>query len=328
MSNIQRENVNAIFRSEKLDKSDELTDALKDLTINDAKYYKSDTATAGNAKGDPTRDLKTVTHIRNGNEKVTDTSNGNFEQKLLSNRTLPVVAPTMNPRIDHMIELIVVAPQTVLTPAMKEVVADTASGGAWVNMTPRKVIRTGIDGSTPCDMGHVVSIEHDPSPVMIGIVSTYPPCGLNGILQVAKERKSTSPGLGGNTQKLDAVIDGNFPNDLDPASIFSKIMGHKISDGSSDDLYSRCKMNFAGDVVQTQAPQFMDLGFLDINTLNEIGVIGTPAARIRRPMYGSHWSAPNHVFGEATVVGMSAAKSDHDYNYKTDFEIWRQNQEF
>ena len=25
---------------------------------------------------------------------------------------------------------------------------------------------------------------------------------------------------------------------------------------------------------------------------------------------------------------MSAEKSDHDYNYKTDFKIWRENQEF
>ena len=33
-------------------------------------------------------------------------------------------------------------------------------------------------------------------------------------------------------------------------------------------------------------------------------------------------------FGEATAVGMSTKNSDHDYNYKTDFEIWRGNQEF
>ena len=45
-------------------------------------------------------------------------------------------------------------------------------------------------------------------------------------------------------------------------------------------------------------------------------------------MYGSHRSAPDHVFGEATVAGMSAAKSDYDYNYKTDFEILGGNQEF
>ena len=36
----------------------------------------------------------------------------------------------------------------------------------------------------------------------------------------------------------------------------------------------------------------------------------------------------DHAFGEATEVGMSVAKSDHDYSYKTYVEIWRENQEF
>ena len=52
------------------------------------------------------------------------------------------------------------------------------------------------------------------------------------------------------------------------------------------------------------------------------------AASIRRPTDGSHWSAPDHVFGEATVVGMSESKSDHEYNYKAGFKIWKENQEF
>ena len=39
MSNTQRENANEIFTSEKLDKSDELVDAVNNLTINDAIYY-------------------------------------------------------------------------------------------------------------------------------------------------------------------------------------------------------------------------------------------------------------------------------------------------
>ena len=38
-SNTQRENTNAIFTSEKLHKSDKLTETLKDLTINDAEFY-------------------------------------------------------------------------------------------------------------------------------------------------------------------------------------------------------------------------------------------------------------------------------------------------
>ena len=34
------------------------------------------------------------------------------------------------------------------------------------------------------------------------------------------------------------------------------------------------------------------------------------------------------MFGEATSFGTSAASTDQEYSYKTDFEIWRENQEF
>ena len=77
-------------------------------------------------------------------------------------------------------------------------------------------------------------------------------------------------------------------------------------------------MNFATNTIQTQTPQFTDMGFSTINALYESSGIITPATRIRRPTDGSHWSVPNHVFGEATAVGMSGAKSDNDYNYKTE----------
>ena len=83
-------------------------------------------------------------------------------------------------------------------------------------------------------------------------------------------------------------------------------------------------MNLVNDPVQTQAPQCTNLGFSAINALNESSVLSTPATRIRRPTDGSHWSVPYHVFGEATTVGMSAAKSDHDYNYKIEFQIWKE----
>ena len=110
MPNTQRENANAIFTSEKLGKSEEMSDALKYLTINDAKYYESDTATTSDSQGGPSCDQKTVTQARNRNEKVTHTSNGGFEPKVLNNRTIPVVFPKMNPRIDQRIALIVVVP--------------------------------------------------------------------------------------------------------------------------------------------------------------------------------------------------------------------------
>ena len=132
----------------------------------------------------------------------------------------------------------------------------------------------------------------------------------------------------GNTQKLDALIDGKLADDLDSAYIFSKVIGHKISDGYRNDLYLRCRVKFAADIVQTQSPPFMDLGIPTINTLDERGVLGTPATRIQRPTDVYHWSASYHVFVEATAVVMSAEKSYHDYNYKTDFDIWGGNQEF
>ena len=59
---------------------DELADALKDLTINDVKYYESNTATARDAQGDLTHKLETLTHTRNRNETVTHTSNGILKQ--------------------------------------------------------------------------------------------------------------------------------------------------------------------------------------------------------------------------------------------------------
>ena len=75
-------------------------------------------------------------------------------------------------------------------------------------------------------------------------------------------------------------------------------------------------MNFTADPIQIQTPQFVDLGFSAINTLDEVSGLSTPATRIRRPIDGAYWSKPTHIFGETTAVGVSEAKYDYDYNYK------------
>ena len=214
-------------------------------------------------------------------------------------------------------------PQALLAPVTKEVVADTASGGAWINRNPWQVIRTGVNGSTPGNIHNTVSVVEPPSPFLIEIVANSPSCGLNAIQQVANKWQSTSPYLVGQTQKLDSAVDVNLTNDIGSASIFSKIIGHKLSDGSSSDLYMRSSMNFAADSVQTQTPQLMDLGFLTINALGESSGLSTTATRIQRPADGSYWSASDQFFGETTAVGVSESKSDNDYNYKTEFQIWK-----
>ena len=109
-SNTQRENASGIFTNEKLDKLDEPVDAIYNLTINDSKYSDSKTATASGSQGDITRNPETVTYTSNSKETVTRISNGNYEQKLLSNWTIPAVILTINPRIDQRIPPILLAP--------------------------------------------------------------------------------------------------------------------------------------------------------------------------------------------------------------------------
>ena len=120
--------------------------------------------------------------------------------------------------------------------ATTEVVVDAAFGGAWVNRTPIQVSRTGVNKNTPGSIRNVVSVKNAPSPVLIVIVATSPPCVLDVSLQVPNKRQSTSPTLDGNTQKLDAVIDRKLPDDLDSALVFSKVIGQKLSDSSSGDI--------------------------------------------------------------------------------------------
>ena len=108
---------------------------------------------------------------------------------------------------------------------------------------------------------------------------------------------------------MDTSVDRKFPNDCDSASIFSKVIGCELYHGSSADLYSCCRMDFAINDVRTKASYFVELGLPAINTSDEFNILGTPATRIRMSKGGYRWSALDHVFWEATAVEMSATRS-------------------
>ena len=57
---------------------------------------------------------------------------------------------------------------------------------------------------------------------MIGIIGNTPPCGLNLIQEVDDKYQSTSPGLVRQSQKLDAVVERKFPNNIYLTSILSR----------------------------------------------------------------------------------------------------------
>ena len=205
MSNTQRENINAIFTSENLDELEELVDTVNNLIINDSEYYESNTATASDTQGNLTHNPETVTH----------TININFEQKILSYQNIPVLPPPTNPGIYQGVGPIIFAPQMLLTPATKEVIADTASGGELVNRTPWQVIRMGVNGITPGNIHNDIGIIEPSSPVLIGIVETSSSCGLNVSQEVGNKRQYNSPGLVRQSPKLDSVVDGRLSNDQD-----------------------------------------------------------------------------------------------------------------
>ena len=58
--------IRPILKSEKLDKSYELAEMLKDLTINYAAYYVSYAANANDAKGDPEKKSQPAIHTSDG----------------------------------------------------------------------------------------------------------------------------------------------------------------------------------------------------------------------------------------------------------------------
>ena len=253
---------------------DELVDAFKNLTLNKAEYYDSNTATESEAKDDLTSNHETVTH----------NSNGMYEQKLLSFRTILFLSLPTNPGI----ATVRLTPQMLLTSATKEIAVDAALGGVWTSKTPWRVSRTGVDGSTSCGIDNYIIIIETSSPDLLRIIGTDPPCGLSLIQEVGDIHQPTYPGLVRQFQKLDATTDGKLSDNRDLTSIFSKVISDKLSNGSRKDLYTRCRMNLTVDSIQTQTTQLLDLGLSTINTLDEGSDLSTPATRIRRPMDGAH----------------------------------------
>ena len=122
----KRENTNMVFTTEELEKLEKLVGAVNNLTINDAKYNESNTATVNDAQVNLTKNPETVTH----------TSNGICEQKLLSYRTIPVLSPPINPEVDQGIVEIKFMPPMILMPVTNEIIADAVLGGVWVSRTP------------------------------------------------------------------------------------------------------------------------------------------------------------------------------------------------
>ena len=80
-----------------------------------------------------------------------DSRNRYLQQKLSSNRTLPIITTTIEPQIDDMVVTCRGTFHGLATPTTKRVITDVARSSVWVPGTTGNVIRTGLDGTNLCD---------------------------------------------------------------------------------------------------------------------------------------------------------------------------------
>ena len=72
---------------------------------------------------------------------------------------------------------------------------------------------------------------------MIGGIVVSPTMGHSGSQDILNKRQSKYPRVRRNTQQFDASVDGNLADDRDSKAIFSNVLGHKLSDSLSADIY-------------------------------------------------------------------------------------------
>ena len=219
-----------------------------------------------------------------------------------------VLPPPTNPRIS----VIRMTPQMLLTPAVKEIFTEATLGNAWTNRTPQCIIRTGVDRSIPfstpinCGMRkYFTPASSDSSRTRIPIVTidatTDSPCGLNISPKIGDIRQYATPYLR-YSNKFYTSIHGKLTNNLVAPPIFTDVLSYKLSDSYSRDLYERIGMHLTVDPVNSVTPQFVDLGFSTVDALGTGASLFTPATRVGRTADVAHWSAPDHIFVETTVV--------------------------
>ena len=80
--------------------------------------------------------------------------------------------------------------------------------------------------------------------------------------------------------------------------IFTEELCEKLSDSFIQDIYMRCWMNLTEDPINISVLQFVDLGLSTMNAMDKGTSIWTPATRVGRPTYVSHWRALDHIFLE------------------------------
>ena len=157
------------------------------------------------------------------------------------------------------------------------------------------------------------------TPVWTSTGPSVPPISI-GSQTIEGPRRTIIPQEVRNAEPLDASIHIIPSKHRDPTQSWSKIIGGKLANKSSADVYARFQMNLASDTALYESKNSIDFGLSHVDTTDEIGSVFAPTTRIGSATHGSDWIPRSHCISEATVDRVSAVKSKNHYNFKSEFE--------
>ena len=215
----------------------------------------------------------------------------------------------------------------LLTPTSNRVLTDAARIRVRVFRTPGDVSRMCRNSTTPCDVNVVIIYPRLNSPVLNDGGTTASPTR-PWIHEIVGSKGPTGSVEVRNSHIFNTSINENLAKNGDYTPIFSKVIRQELSNGSSTDIYLRCRVEFTSTTVGTKAPYFMHFELLAVNAADELRSFGTPTTRVGRPTKESKWSSPGYIFGEVTAAGLSRTTSEKSHSYKTYFVTRRENKDF
>ena len=101
---------------------------------------------------------------------------------------------------------------------------------------------------------------------------------------------------------MNTSVDRKLSNGPIAPPVNTQVFGDKLSNSSSRDLYTRCRVNLTTDSTNPVTPQFLNRGISAVNLLNKSSNIWITANRIIRSPDVTHCSAVDHTVGKNAAV--------------------------
>ena len=165
-----------------------------------------------------------------------------------------------------------------------------------LNITPHRVSRTDLDGSTPvASYSGNSALASCPSPIPIYV------CIWNGI--IGNIGQTNTPNFR-ETSENHVSIHRIFSNYSNVPSIGSQILYDKFLISSSRDIYAHCGVGVALETVQPMVPQLVRHNIPTIDILNEKSGLWSPdTVSIRGTPNTTRGSSYEHAVVQVTAVG-------------------------